>query len=295
VVSSFGIGNDFDEKMMRGIAEHGCGKYAFIDKGENIPKHVSKAIHGLMDIVGSNVHLKVRGQNGAIVKTIYGKSEDIAKGVDLPYLVADNMRQIIIEIDVMPHDKTNPSIIYELSYSRRTEGAPTQSGEVVLKGILHLECTDDDSKLLEEDDGVVVAVKIQEAAQKDREIAKLLDMKKVDEAIAMKENLIADLKKIEKKDSTGRVTKLLALAEPTLQQMKSKKNLQKVKKDIDYHGYVEACDNDDEYREGSDSDEEEWSDNDHSVNQSANKSQSPNISPGGSGSETDDDDFDDNE
>ena len=40
--SSFGIGSDFDETMMKGIADKGNGTYFFIDEAHEIPSIVDK-------------------------------------------------------------------------------------------------------------------------------------------------------------------------------------------------------------------------------------------------------------
>ena len=37
---------------MKGVASSGRGDYYFIDSADSITKNVSKAIHGLMDVVG---------------------------------------------------------------------------------------------------------------------------------------------------------------------------------------------------------------------------------------------------
>ena len=38
--------------MMRGIAETGGGDYFFIANAEDITKYMSRAIHGLLDLIG---------------------------------------------------------------------------------------------------------------------------------------------------------------------------------------------------------------------------------------------------
>jgi hypothetical protein len=47
IESAFGIGADFDETMMRGVADGGKGHYFFIDSAQNIPKMLDKAFRGL--------------------------------------------------------------------------------------------------------------------------------------------------------------------------------------------------------------------------------------------------------
>ena len=63
--------------------------------------------------------------------------------------------------------------------------------------------------------------------------------------------------------------------------MRSKKNVEKMKKDLDYHGYMEEENSDYGWGEGCDSDEEAWS-----------ADESPTAYGGGFGSEEEDMDVD---
>jgi Ca-activated chloride channel family protein len=46
--TTFGIGSDFDEKIMRGVAEHGSGDYFFIKQAEDIVTQVGKGLKVLV-------------------------------------------------------------------------------------------------------------------------------------------------------------------------------------------------------------------------------------------------------
>merc|ERR1719375_694988 len=74
--TSFGIGADFDETLMRRIAEEGKGRYAFLATAQDIPKLVSKAVHELLDLYASDAVLEVRGEAHTIVSRIYGATSD---------------------------------------------------------------------------------------------------------------------------------------------------------------------------------------------------------------------------
>lgn len=50
--TTFGIGADFDEPLMRGIAEAGKGRYTFLATAPDIPRLVSKSIHDLLKLYG---------------------------------------------------------------------------------------------------------------------------------------------------------------------------------------------------------------------------------------------------
>jgi len=62
----------------------------------------------------TNVNLKVRGSNGAIVKKI-GKKTDIVKGVAIADLTSDNKKQIIVALEISPKEVSAPQKVTEFS------------------------------------------------------------------------------------------------------------------------------------------------------------------------------------
>jgi Ca-activated chloride channel family protein len=98
-ISSFGLGNDFDEELMRGIAERGTGTYFFIEGSETIPKFVSSSLGFLLNTVANDAILKLRGQKGSTLSKIYGHN-DLTKGAFLGDLRADNTRQVLSQFEV---------------------------------------------------------------------------------------------------------------------------------------------------------------------------------------------------
>ena len=99
---------------MTGIAEAGRGEYCFLKNAQVIPGLVSKSVHGLLSLVGTDARIVFRGLNGAVVTKIYGHDEDAAAGgggggenpmldgVPLGDLHASNVRQILVELELAP-------------------------------------------------------------------------------------------------------------------------------------------------------------------------------------------------
>lgn len=52
-VSAFGLGLDFDEDLMHGIAREGRGDYYFISCAEEITKFMSQALKGIQSLMGT--------------------------------------------------------------------------------------------------------------------------------------------------------------------------------------------------------------------------------------------------
>jgi len=107
---SFGIGADFDEPLMRGIATSGQGRYQFLGNAQDIPKLVSKSIHDLMDLYASEATLELRGGDHTIVSKIYGGHEDdegshgggVPGALFLGDVHSDNLRVVLAELEVSP-------------------------------------------------------------------------------------------------------------------------------------------------------------------------------------------------
>ena len=74
--TTFGIGADFDEPLMRGIAEAGKGRYTFLATAPDIPRLVSKSIHDLLKLYGCDAVLDVRGGAHTVVDKVYGSEAD---------------------------------------------------------------------------------------------------------------------------------------------------------------------------------------------------------------------------
>ncbi|GAA4826416.1 vWA domain-containing protein [Algivirga pacifica] len=58
-LSTFGVGSDFDELLMTGMAEQGSGNYYFIDSPDKIPEIFKEELKGLLSVYAQNATLKV--------------------------------------------------------------------------------------------------------------------------------------------------------------------------------------------------------------------------------------------
>jgi len=256
-VSAFGIGKDFDEVLMKGLAKSGNGEYFFIDSAGSIPKIVSKAIHGLMDITANDVSIKMCGGNGLLVNTIYGQEHvDLVLPLKLGDLLADNTKKILLEVEVScANVLLKPTLSWELVYSAGESNSVT-----TLHGTFTFETTNDENALQSQCPEVIVALKIKEASQIDKNIANLISQKKISEAISIKESMLEELKKISSLDAHGHLSKIIQKGEKALVGLKTKTNLALASKQFHNLGYVQDEDDDHGYESAEDSDEGAYSD-----------------------------------
>jgi len=214
-VSAFGLGDDFDEELMKGLAEYGCGAYFFIEGSSAIPQFTSFALKGLFKLVGTDALLAIRGKNGGIVKKIYGH-EDLLKPYKLDDLVQDNERKVICDLDVTPNALVDEENVlhYELSY--RLANA-IDDARVKIEGTVRMEYLDRVEDLVRNNE-VFVQVVIQQTAGIDKELVALIDRGNVSETLALQEKQIGLFRSILELDEGGinNVAGLLKQAEAAL-------------------------------------------------------------------------------
>jgi hypothetical protein len=176
---SFGIGLDFDEALMRGIAESGQGRYKFLATARDIPKVVSKSVHDLLDLYASEVKLDLRGSEHTIVSRVYGRdAEEDGETGDAPGLMNigdlhnSNERLVLAELEVGPPGGTVEGTFFtaaEWVITGQRNGAPMQ-----LSGEIKLQATRDRTILGNEASKVHTAFAIRRAADMDLEVADFL-------------------------------------------------------------------------------------------------------------------------
>jgi Ca-activated chloride channel homolog len=100
-LSTFGVGADFDEKMLTNLAEYGIGNYYFIDKPENIPPIFSKELKGLLEVVAQEASIKVELPDNVKVVKVFGyKYEQKGNILTIPFrdVFSEEVKSVLIEM-----------------------------------------------------------------------------------------------------------------------------------------------------------------------------------------------------
>lgn len=84
--SSFGVGTDFNEDLMMGIAESGSGNYYFIKNPDEIPEIFRKELNGLLQVVAQNVKVKITLPPGIRLVQMYGY-ENVSADLTHPEII----------------------------------------------------------------------------------------------------------------------------------------------------------------------------------------------------------------
>lgn len=71
LTSTFGVGSDFDERLMQAVANQGGGHFYFIERPEQIPDFLQGELGETLEIVAREVELHVRVPEGAAAELLH--------------------------------------------------------------------------------------------------------------------------------------------------------------------------------------------------------------------------------
>lgn len=235
-VSAFGLGDDFDEKLMKGIAERGIGTYFFIENADSIPTFVDFALKSLQKMVGVNAALKVQPSSFCSEFEFYGK-HDVAKGAILGDLRADNSRTVMAKAVIRSSAGLSEDILdVELTYER-------QGAVYKIKKTLAISFTDDPEEA-ERGHNIDVIIKavLQKSTYLDKKIGKQMEKGKTDKCIELQKEQIELFKSVndldKQLDNANKIGVLLAKAKAGLEKLEKKGVTKKAQKEVHHRAYM---------------------------------------------------------
>ncbi|CAF4995146.1 unnamed protein product [Rotaria sp. Silwood1] len=242
IIDSFGVGEDFDAGIMKGIAQAGCGQFFFLESAEVIVDLMTKALQSVFDVCGTQAQLIIRGRNNTIITKIWGH-ENIAYGANLGDLHIDNLRVILCDFTVSGtvSEGTEVEILdYQLKYNLPgdVEGEP-----LVVTGQLSVTFVNDESLIQQIDPKVRTLHAVQVAGEMDDKIAELIKSHRRDEAITLITEQIALLKHVEHlDDDRGMIAMLLRMAENMQKRLRDQAvSAKAAAQKYSHHGHMKKC------------------------------------------------------
>ena len=191
-ICAFGIGYDFDEKLMTHIADHGSGDYFFIKGAESMEKVVGIAYRGFQNLMGTNAYLKVMTKYDARVVDVYGyeMKEDDKQIIPIGNLRYNDLLNVLLETNVriteeMLSEREIDFMVVELWMTDVTD----RSVKLVVTETVLLSLSRNDEELKELNEVVQSLVELQKIQRREREVTQLLRENKVNEARTMTESL----------------------------------------------------------------------------------------------------------
>jgi len=71
-ISTFGVGNDYNEDLMTAMAETGTGNYYFISRAQDIAGIFEKELNGLKEVIAQEAELEIRLPDFVNIDKVYG-------------------------------------------------------------------------------------------------------------------------------------------------------------------------------------------------------------------------------
>lgn len=216
-ISTFGIGDDFDEKLLSSIARCGNGNYFYIDDLETVPSLVTKALDGFTNIIAKDLRIQVRGAPDCMLIQL-GDCQNIQDGQYYPILRECGFYQFMCEVQVNQINKENfsfvnlmPVIYYQMTYTTvdSTPQTKTITGSVEL--VVH-----DDFISKEPNAAVVCYDTMMNAGKLCDRVSNYLKQRDIAKAIKLKKQIIEMYAQVLNIDEYGFINALKKKEEESL-------------------------------------------------------------------------------
>jgi len=244
-ISAFGLGDDFDQELMKGIADKGIGAYFFIENSGAIPTFVEFALKSVQQTVGTNAVIKARGCNSGVVDKFYG-DHNVVKGAVLGDLRADNTRTIMARVKVAPTADSadlQQVVECELTYTRDFEGIAKNYSITKFVNVM----VTSESALVEQhaNNEVKIQSALQHIVKLDKKLADAMTSDNSDKVTSILQKEITLLESVEKIDADffngeNKVSQLLKQVKTNLESFKEKGATKQQIKEVHHRGYTAA-------------------------------------------------------
>jgi Ca-activated chloride channel family protein len=198
-ICSFGIGLDFDEKLMTNIADYGSGDYFFIGGADSIKKVVDIAYKGFQALMGSKAYLKITTKNDARIVDIYGY-EDLKKDENEIIPIGDirfnDQMNILLKTEIKITEKLleKSQIDYMIIELWMTDIMDHRSKLIATESIL-FSISENEEELNDLNKLVEYLVQLQNIQRREKQVTQLLREKHTKQAHEAKKVLVDEVQK----------------------------------------------------------------------------------------------------
>ncbi len=152
--STFGVGADYNENLMTGIAENGGANYYFIDNPDKIPTIFAKELEGLLSVVSQSTKIRINYPTSQLnLIKVFGYPHAIENDeilVNLNDVYAKEEKAILVKFEVRGKPERQIDFVCNLSY---TDANSLNEGKV--KQSVTLRPTSDEQEYKQGEDLVV--------------------------------------------------------------------------------------------------------------------------------------------
>ncbi|MHB9146290.1 MAG: vWA domain-containing protein [Symbiobacteriia bacterium] len=105
LLTTLGVGDDFDEDLLTAMAEAGGGNFYYIANPDQIPAIFAQELEGLLAVAGQSLALSLAAAPGVTIQGVLGyppTGTPQATLITLPDIYAGETKSLVLELDVAP-------------------------------------------------------------------------------------------------------------------------------------------------------------------------------------------------
>ena len=119
-ISTFGVGNEFNENLMTDIADYGKGNYYYIKNSSDIPEIFATELRGMRNLVGQGTKMRIRypDQNLKVSK-VFGYPYEVEGDqvtIDFKDMFSGQKKSVLIKFDITKKTEKRLEFENELTY-----------------------------------------------------------------------------------------------------------------------------------------------------------------------------------
>ncbi len=125
-ISTFGVGDDYNENLMTSLAENGGGNYYYIKDPKQIPTIFEKEVSGLLTLVAKQATLKIKLPSSLMVQRVYGGNYEMDQNeltVNLKDIFANETKAILIKFKINSGTNTDLALPTILNFEDATQNS----------------------------------------------------------------------------------------------------------------------------------------------------------------------------
>jgi Ca-activated chloride channel family protein len=196
-ICSFGIGSDFDEKLMTNIADYGSGDYFFIRGADSMKKVVNIAYKGFQTLIGTNAYLKITTKNDAHLVDTYGYEnikQDDQEIIPIGDIHYNDKMNILLETEIKISEKflDKSQIDYMIIELWMTDIHDQISKLISTESVL-FSLSKNQDELNDLNKLVEYLVRLQNIQKREKEVTNLLKQRRKQEALNAKRSLTDEI------------------------------------------------------------------------------------------------------
>jgi Ca-activated chloride channel family protein len=119
-ISTFGVGNDFNENLMADLADYGKGNYYYIKNSTDIPGIFASELKGIRDLVAQGTSIRVKFPSKYLsLNKVFGYPYEVSGDevlIDFKDVFSEQSKSVLVKFDVIRRIDSKINFQTELMY-----------------------------------------------------------------------------------------------------------------------------------------------------------------------------------